>query len=163
MNIAKRAAGNIPKYMVTAAFLTMLSSTSTAFGQTITSTCFPLPPGVTSMPRGVLPPPGMALCPPTTLLPAATAPVLSATSGDNDDSGSAAENHDRSELADREDRLVMAGTISGNTLNVTTITSGRLKVGTQLSGDGIPPGTRIKALGTGRGGVGTYAITTPDD
>jgi hypothetical protein len=58
------------------------------------------------------------------------------------------------------DHFIMSGTISGNILTVTSITSGRLRIGSKLSGDGIPRGTTITAFGTGTGGVGTYTIST---
>ena len=59
-----------------------------------------------------------------------------------------------------EDHFVMTGTISGNILTVTAITSGVLKIGSKLSGYGIPRGTEIIAFGTGTGGVGTYTFST---
>ncbi len=56
--------------------------------------------------------------------------------------------------------LVMTGSITGDTLTVTSITHGRLEIGTKLSGNGIPDGTKITAFGSGHGGVGTYKINT---
>lgn len=42
----------------------------------------------------------------------------------------------------------VTGTISGSTLTVSAVASGRLFVGQALSGTGIVAGTYIKALGT---------------
>ncbi len=58
---------------------------------------------------------------------------------------------------------VFTGTISGNTLNVTGVTSGTIGVGQTLSdGSGaILNGTNIVALGSGTGGTGTYVINNP--
>jgi hypothetical protein len=52
------------------------------------------------------------------------------------------------------------GSISGNTLTVTGVTSGNLVVGETLYGAGIAAGTTITAEGTGTGGKGTYTIST---
>lgn len=61
------------------------------------------------------------------------------------------------------------GTISngsggaGNTLTVSSVSSGVLAVGMQivnLGGSGVPANTWISALGTGTGGAGTYALST---
>ncbi len=52
------------------------------------------------------------------------------------------------------------GAISGNTLQVTALTSGwsTLGAGQLLEGRGIPPGTKITGVLTGSGGPGTYQI-----
>lgn len=58
---------------------------------------------------------------------------------------------------------VVMGSITGNTLTVTSVTSGVLAVGQAVltaSGANIA-GTKITALGTGSGGAGTYTISTP--
>ncbi|MBR8074354.1 hypothetical protein KDX14_33050 [Burkholderia cenocepacia] len=52
----------------------------------------------------------------------------------------------------------VTGSISGNTLTVTGVTSGTLVVGQRISGNGIASRTYITALGTGVGGVGTYTV-----
>jgi hypothetical protein len=49
--------------------------------------------------------------------------------------------------------------ISGNTLTVTAIAYGPLKVGQAICGTGILPGTVITALGTGTGQTGTYTVS----
>ena len=53
------------------------------------------------------------------------------------------------------------GSITGNTLQVTALTSGwnTLGVGRLLGGSGIPAGTTITGLGTGTGGTGTYQVS----
>jgi hypothetical protein len=74
----------------------------------------------------------------------------------------AKEREDSDEKKGHHEQLKFSGSITGNTLTVTEIASGQLHIGTKLSGDGIPPGTKITAFGTGKGGVGTYTITTGD-
>jgi len=56
------------------------------------------------------------------------------------------------------------GSIAGNILTVTGITSGAISVGQNLTGTGILAGTSITSLNTGRGGnnvaaLGTYQLT----
>ena len=60
---------------------------------------------------------------------------------------------------------VFTGTISGNVLNVTGVTSGTIAVGQNLfDGSGaIVNGTNITQLGTGGGGTGTYVLQQPAD
>jgi hypothetical protein len=55
------------------------------------------------------------------------------------------------------------GSISGNTLTVSSIASGALAVGqTIMDASGrIATGTQITALGTGTGGTGTYTVNAP--
>ena len=50
------------------------------------------------------------------------------------------------------------GSVSGTTLTVTLMKSGTIAVGQSLFGLNVSPETVITALGTGTGGVGTYAI-----
>ncbi len=47
---------------------------------------------------------------------------------------------------------------NSTTLNVTSITSGILQVGSVITGTGVATGTKITALGTGTGGIGTYTV-----
>ncbi len=54
----------------------------------------------------------------------------------------------------------IGGVSAGTVLNVTAISSGTLRVGMTVYGDGVTPGTYISALGTGSGGVGTYTVST---
>jgi hypothetical protein len=56
---------------------------------------------------------------------------------------------------------VFSGSIAGNTLTVTSVTSGALAVGQTLfdTTDAIIVGTTITALGTGTGGTGTYTVS----
>ncbi|BCH11928.1 hypothetical protein MesoLj131c_61860 [Mesorhizobium sp. 131-3-5] len=55
---------------------------------------------------------------------------------------------------------VFTGAISGPTLTVSAVTSGALAVGQTIfdASGNVVPGTRIVALGTGTGGVGTYTV-----
>ena len=54
----------------------------------------------------------------------------------------------------------VTGTVSITvcTLNVSSLSSGRISIGQQLSGTGIISGTKIIANGTGTGGTGTYYL-----
>jgi hypothetical protein len=55
---------------------------------------------------------------------------------------------------------VFTGSISTTTLTVSAITSGTISVGDFITGTGLTTaGVQITALGTGRGGVGTYTIS----
>jgi hypothetical protein len=54
---------------------------------------------------------------------------------------------------------VVTGSISGNTMTVTAVTSGTLTIGQALSGAGVSTGTTITAFGTGNGGTGTYTVS----
>jgi hypothetical protein len=47
---------------------------------------------------------------------------------------------------------------NSTTLNVTAISTGTLQVGSVITGTGVATGTKITALGTGTGGVGTYTV-----
>lgn len=49
--------------------------------------------------------------------------------------------------------------ITGTTLTVSAVDFGELEVGATVFGTGVAAGTRITALGTGTGGIGTYTIT----
>ena len=66
--------------------------------------------------------------------------------------------------ADPTVRLI--GSITGNTLTVSSVTSGTVTVGTYLSGNGITAGTKIQYTQaenptlTGTGGTGTYTVDT---
>jgi hypothetical protein len=54
---------------------------------------------------------------------------------------------------------VFTGSISGTTLNVTSVASGTILVGMSLSGGGITAGTVIIANGNGSGSTGTYTVS----
>jgi len=47
---------------------------------------------------------------------------------------------------------------NSTTLNVTAISTGSLQVGSIITGTGVATGTKITALGTGTGGIGTYTV-----
>ena len=49
--------------------------------------------------------------------------------------------------------------ITATTMTVTAVFNGALSVGTFISGTGVTAGTKITALGTGAGGVGTYTVS----
>jgi hypothetical protein len=52
------------------------------------------------------------------------------------------------------------GTITSTTaLNVSAVSSGVIGIGTEVSGSGVPDYTFISALGTGKGGTGTYTLS----
>ena len=51
-------------------------------------------------------------------------------------------------------------TFATNVMTVTVATSGTLAVGTVITATGVTAGTRITALGTGTGGVGTYTLSS---
>lgn len=53
----------------------------------------------------------------------------------------------------------VTGAISGTTLTVSAVASGKLFVGQVISGSGVTPSTTITALGTGTGGAGTYTVS----
>jgi lysophospholipase L1-like esterase len=57
-------------------------------------------------------------------------------------------------------QAVFTGSISGATLTVTAVTSGIIRMGTNVVSPDVLPGTRIAAYGTGTGGTGTYTVTT---
>ena len=54
----------------------------------------------------------------------------------------------------------ITGTISGNTLTVSAVSAGSLAIGDAVTGAGIAANTTITAFGTGRGGDGTYTLST---
>jgi hypothetical protein len=54
--------------------------------------------------------------------------------------------------------FVGTGSISGGTMTITAVTSGTLAVGQGITGTNVPRSTRIKSLGTGTGGTGTYIL-----
>lgn len=163
---------NIHKYAVAVTFLSALSGSPAVFGQALTLPCFPLPPGTTSLPPGATLPPGVTICPCPTAsapvvaapAPAAPAPATSTPVSANMNNGHHDEKHeDREKQNDNDDdHYAIAGTVSGNVLTVTAISRGRLKVGSKLSGTGLPRGTKIIAFGTGTGGIGTYIISTSE-
>jgi len=56
------------------------------------------------------------------------------------------------------DRTIAQGSITNNTLNVTTVSLGSIFIGMPVAAPGILPGTYITGFGTGTGGTGTYTI-----
>ncbi len=60
---------------------------------------------------------------------------------------------------DTYDDVVFSGDIDGTTLTVSAVERGTIAPGQTISAVGIAPNTRILALGTGTGGMGTYVVT----
>jgi hypothetical protein len=56
---------------------------------------------------------------------------------------------------------VVTGSISGQTMTVTAVTSGTIYQGMTITGAGVDPGIRVDKLGTGSGGNGTYTLNIP--
>ena len=54
---------------------------------------------------------------------------------------------------------VVTASLSGTVLTVTAVSSGTLRVGQQISGTGIVPGTVIASYGSASGGTGTYRVS----
>lgn len=52
----------------------------------------------------------------------------------------------------------VTGSISGTTLTVSAVSSGKILLGASITGSGVTNGTRVTALGTGTGGTGTYTV-----
>ncbi len=128
----------ISNYVSAVAFLAAVSAAPAVFAQT--APCMPLAPGMT-------PPPGVVACP-------STAPSEIPVSGSFGE-GSAHENAN----GQAGNQHTLTGFLSGNTLRVTAISKGgKLQVGTPLVGVNIPANSEVKALGSGKGGVGTYTI-----
>lgn len=46
-------------------------------------------------------------------------------------------------------------------LNISAVATGSIGVGAVISGTGVTSGTKVTALGTGTGGVGTYIVSSP--
>lgn len=56
--------------------------------------------------------------------------------------------------------IAAGGASTNDVLTVSAVTAGRLAIGSIVSGVGIPAGTSIVSLGTGKGYTGTYNIST---
>lgn len=54
---------------------------------------------------------------------------------------------------------IVTASISGVTMDVTAVSSGTIAVGDLVFGANIQPYTRVTALGTGTGGIGTYTVS----
>lgn len=121
----------------------------------------PVPPAPPTLPTpiaapAVVPAPPAPAVVPTP--PAPPAPVNAGTSGG--DSHDKDRHHGKkSERDDDAESIHVSATLSGNVLTVTKISGVRLKIGDELSGAGIPDGTKIIGFGTGSGGVGTYTVS----
>lgn len=60
---------------------------------------------------------------------------------------------------DGDEDVRFTGSIAGLAMTVTDVSFGTIRVGATVFGVGVTPGTRVTALGTGTGGVGTYATS----
>jgi len=49
--------------------------------------------------------------------------------------------------------------IASTTMTVSAVASGTIRLGMEISGSGVTPGTRITNFGTGTGGTGTYTVS----
>ena len=58
-----------------------------------------------------------------------------------------------------KDASSVTGSIAGNILTVTAASAGNLAQGAIISGTGVTAGTRILAILTGSGGIGTYRVS----
>lgn len=56
--------------------------------------------------------------------------------------------------------IAAGGAATADVLTVSALTAGQLKIGSVISGTGIPTGTSIISLGTGKGYTGTYNLST---
>lgn len=56
--------------------------------------------------------------------------------------------------------VAFTGSVAATTLTVTSVKFGTIAVGSTLFGPTVASGTTITGLGTGTGGVGTYALST---
>ena len=54
--------------------------------------------------------------------------------------------------------FVGTGSITAGVLNITAVTSGTLAAGNGVTGAGLPNGTKVTAILTGSGGIGTYQL-----
>jgi len=127
------------KITAAAAIIAMMCS-SAAFAQL----ALPTAPTTTTTTTTAAPAPA-----PAPAAPAVTS--VSATAG----KGAAHAN----EKGKADEQIMIQGTISGNTLTVTSIAHGKIKVGMKLSDASLPNGgITITAFGTGNGGVGTYTF-----
>lgn len=162
---------NIPKHVAAVSLLAAITSSPVAFGVTtapaVTAAC---PPAVAGVPAKAActvaaPAPAPVVTPPVVTAPVVAAPAVTpaapAKTSANRRHAEEDENGDANK--DHEGRMVLSATLSGDTLTVTSISHGRLKIGSQVSGKGIPPNTRISEFGTGEGGVGTYTVSTSND
>ena len=165
---------NTPKHVAAVSLLAALVSSPVAFGvTTATTVSTACPPAVAGVPAKAActvavtpaPAPAPVVTPPVVTAPVVAAPAVTpaapAKTSANRRHAEEDENGDANK--DHEGRMVLSATLSGNTLTVSSISHGRLKIGSQVTGKGIPPGTRISEFGTGEGGVGTYTVSTSND
>lgn len=90
----------------------------------------------------------------TAVAPAPVAPPVTDFAARPGEGYEHANAHGKAHIAEH---FSMSGTVSGDTLTVTSISGGRISIGQKLSGQGLPDdGIVITEFGTGTGGAGTY-------
>ncbi len=90
----------------------------------------------------------------TAVAPAPIAPAVTDFSARPGEGYEHANAHGKTHIAEH---FSMSGTVSGDTLTVTSISGGRISIGQKLSGQGLPDGgIVITEFVTGTGGAGTY-------
>lgn len=160
---------NIPKHVAAVSLLAAITSSPVAFGVTtapaVTAACPPAVAGAKAACTVTAPAPAPVVTPPVVPAPVVAVPAVTpaAPAKASTNRRHAEEDEGGDVNKDHEGRMVLSATLSGNTLTVTSISHGRLKIGSQVSGKGIPPNTRISEFGTGEGGVGTYTVSTSND
>lgn len=178
---------NIQKELVVVTFLTALTMSASA----VAATCIPAPgvacppvavasptPPAPPAPPPPPPPPAPTVAPvpaPAPTVAPAPAPAPTVAPAPISPTASKKKDQDKQERhGDRGDKKhgdehhegekheeSFAGFVDGNILTVTEISSNSLKIGSKVSGRRVPDGTVITGYGTGRGGVGTYTVSTP--
>jgi len=168
---------SIQRELLAVTFLAALTVSASAI-----AACIPEPTGMAIIPP---PPPGMTYCPPVAATSPAPAPTVAPTPApaptvapapapvsptaskkkDQDKQERHGERKDKKHDDEHHDgenhEESFAGWVDGNILTVTEISSNSLKIGSKVSGRRVPEGTVITGFGTGRGGVGTYTVSTP--
>ncbi len=146
--------------LIAVTFLAMSGASVAAYGQL-------LPPSPTSLQTTISPTTTTTTTTTTTstapsptslqsAIPAAPAPVATPFQGSQGEGYGHANEHGKEAM---EEHFAMSGSIdnTNHILDVTSISHGRIKVGTRLSGQGLPgKGIEITEMLTGKGGVGTY-------
>lgn len=178
---------NIQKELVAVTFLTALTVSSSAIAACIPEPTGmaiipPPPPGMTYCPpvaaTSPVPAPAPTVAPapaPAPTVAPAPAPIVAPAPAPVSPTASKKKDQDKQERhGERKDKKhddehhdgenheeSFAGWVDGNILTVTEISSNSLKIGSKVSGRRVPEGTVITGFGTGRGGVGTYTVSSP--
>lgn len=145
------------KYAMGALMLSLVGTSSVAFAQ-LSGPVMTMPPSTTTTTTTTTT--STTTAPAPAPAPAPAAPAATSVSATQGEGYEHANEHGKEAI---EQHMSISGTLSGNTLTVTSISHGKLRVGQKLSGTGLPDGTTIKAFGTGTGGVGTYTVSFDSD